>query len=221
MILLANLKKNKKTNLTPALFCEMISEQYTNSDRYHKTQGSYIYKAHTLSTEDIIKNSEIILKNYNIEYISNDYTISFKLNNWFCRVSKIENNPAIRFFEKVTPKITSILIEKVAIVYWEDEEVEYNLLNIEILYNLFKSLYKYSDYVFEDLTLNDLYFSKKHNRFIIKDFRRIFPLSSSRLSILKYFPENILFNTSLFVLGERPASFNDLLQFSDSKKILK
>lgn len=219
--MITNLNKNKKTNLTPSIFCKMINEQYTNLDRSYKENGSYIFKYHTLSTEDIIKNSEIILKNYNIEYTSNDYIISFKLNNYFCKLSKIENNPAIKYFlkNKFDLNITSILIEKIAMVYWEDEETEFNLLNINTLYNLFKSLYKYSDYIFEDLTLDDLYFSKNYNQFIIKNFKRIIPVSSSKFSTLKYAPENILSNNSLFVLGEQPASFEDLLQFSDLRKV--
>lgn len=215
-----NIEKNKKTTLTPPEFCNMITEQYTILDRYQiERNRAFIRKHHTLSPKDIIENSEILLKNYNIEYTSNSYSISFKLNNWFCRLSKVENNSAFRLFNEINSSINFVPLENLSMVYWEDEEVEYNLLNIETLHNLFKSLYRYKNYIFEDLTLNDLYFSKKYNRFIIKDFKRILPASSSKLNILEYLPENILFGKNLFVLGEHPASFKDLLQFSDLKKI--
>lgn len=216
-----NVHVNKKS-LSPSELCKMVSEQHTNLDRYHiENNIGNINKYSTLSIEDIIKNSEIVLKSYNIKYISNNYSISFKLNNWFCIISKIEDNSAFRFFKQINPWIISVSLEKLSMIYWEDEEVEYNLLNTETLHNLFKSLYEYKNYIFEDLTLNDLYFSKKYNRFIIKDLKRILPTYSSKLKVLEYFPENILFDKNMFVLGEQPISFEDLLQFSDLKKILK
>lgn len=167
-----------------------------------------------LTPENLIKKIEILLRKFGTKHTFESNIISFKVNDYFCKISTIEINHKLEEFMKIPPRKYACKIHQFKCIYWKDTEEEYNLLDSEIVYLLFSNLYQYKDWMFKDITLDDLYFSKDSQRFFIKNFRGIVPFKKLCLFNLKYRPSNILYNKDLFILEKDPISYNEALELA-------
>lgn len=201
-------------------------DQFIENSR-KKTDNNLIIKdsvqkfiiAKPLEKTEFKKNLSILLKKEKINYITENDIISFKIGNLFCKISLIENNQKFDDFGKIPPQKYRCSIHNFHCIYWIDEEEEYNLLDSKIIHLLLSSLYEYKEWVFKDITLDDIYFSKRHKSFYIKNFRDIIPFKKDCLATLKYVPLHILYYKDLFVFGEETITFDEYLQLSSQKNI--
>lgn len=208
-----------KNNFTADYFIQVLKKK---SDEKEITKTSFNDPIGLpLEKENFKKNLAIIFKNEKIDYIIDSNIISFKIGKFFCKISLIENDRRFEAFEKIPPQKYKCFIHKFLCIYWIDEEDDYNLLDSETVHLLLSSLYEQKEWMFKKLTLNDMYFSKKYNRFFIKDFRNIVPLKKNYLPSLKYMPINILHYKDLFILGENAINFEEYLQLTSQKEYLE
>lgn len=215
----AKIRKNNINNFSADYFIQ-IAITKSDEKEIKKTSFDDPIGFH-LEIGDFKKNLDILLKKEKINYITEGNIISFKIKNIFCKISLTEDNQKFETFEKIPPKKYRCFIHKFLCVYWIDEEEEYNLLDSKTLHLLLSSLYEYKEWMFKDLTLDDMYFSKQYKCFFIKDFRNIAPLKKNYLPLLKYTPINILHYKDLFTLGENTVNFEEYLQLSSQKNILE
>lgn len=81
-----------------------------------------------------------------------------------------------------------------SILIWEDYEEEVNYLDCKTLHNFFIDISNFKDFIFRKLTLNDIYYSKIHKKFYIKNYSKFILVNNLNLSFtqLVYNPKFIL-----------------------------
>lgn len=208
------LNQKESTDFNISEFLEMIDKKRSLTYEEFKKVISESVSNPYLTPENLIKKIEILLKKFNTKHTLESDIISFKVNDYFCKISTIETNHKLEEFKKIPPHKYECKIHQFKCIYWKDTEEEYNLLDSEVVYLLFSNLYEYKDWMFKDITLDDLYFSKDNQRFFIKNFRGIVPFKKLCLFNLKYKPSNILYNKDLFILEKDPISYDEALELA-------
>ena len=91
-------------------------------------------------------------------------------------------------------KVNSLHYNYFSVLIWEDYEEEVNYLDCKILFNLFKDIKAFKNLILKELTLNDIYFSKIHKKFYIKNFSKFILVDNLDISFtqLSYNPKFIL-----------------------------
>lgn len=125
-------------------------------------------------------------------------------------------------FTKLSIKFYGFSFKYFSLLTWEDEEYvgEINYLNSSILYKLFSDLGVFKNFLFEKLDLNDIYYSKKYQRFLIKKYSDF--LNIKKLNIdheyLSYNPKNILIGKTPFLYLEKPLEYSEALNLKKEEK---
>lgn len=203
--------------------------------------------------QNIEKEIKFFLESKEIKFEKHQNIISFKKENLFFKISSIQNNFNLLFFSQQLYIFSNIhtdinfitqlqwnqinhtnlpfLFQNFNSFYyfeWQDEEEDKKLIDPHIIYKLFQDLNNaYSRYFIKDLTLNDIYYSKTYNRFIIKDFKTFIPLNIpgfKSLNIsqnLEFIPKNILFNKCCFKNNEKELTYNEMIDLSTDKSQLQ
>lgn len=104
---------------------------------------------------------------------------------------------------QIIPNINFILL------IWEDDEKEINFLDCNVISKFFIDILSFKNFIFKSLSLKDIYFSSKYNRFIIKNFSKFIYLKDLNISEshLSYNPKNILLRKTLHTYIEEPLTY--------------
>ena len=99
---------------------------------------------------------------------------------------------------------------------WNDEEnnEKINYLDPQTLYKLFKGLCLYQPIFFENLKLDDLYFSKTYECFLVKNFTTLVTTQVVKFNSPSwtYHPKNILTGKSLFETLGNELIFSEVVE---------
>lgn len=158
---------------------------------------------------------------HGVDFCFKNSIFSFKVGNYFFKFSSRTFDCRLEEFMRTIPYGNIFFLgNNLPLIYWQDEEIEYDLLDTNTLYILFESLVSYKNYIFKDLCLEDIYFSKIYGRFFIKNFENFVPVPWLNIPPLQYEPQNILNSKGLFKYGNTEINFNEALSFSPNKNIL-
>lgn len=159
-----------------------------------------------------------------VKFTNENGFISFKYKSFFFMFcTRNFSSYELEIFLKVnfgnSVYITSILdpLNSIIGICWEDEEEKINLRNPSILFKLFQKLINFHicNIVFKNLNIENFYFSKVLNQWIIKNPDDFIIKGNLRSLGLSYSPKNILENSSLY--SERYLDNEVLVSFEEMK----
>lgn len=172
----------------------------TTNDFFY--QLNYFYNLNKIEYFLNFKNIKFKKSNLNIFFEFNNLNFIILLN----RNNFIQNNSLSNLI--LNNKVSYISNN---IFYWEDSTTEFNFYTLDQIKDLFEFLHFSKNFCFENLTLDNIYFSKKFKRFFFKTIPNHINVEYLlNTNILTFNPKNILEDKSLFEFQNKKISYSEI-----------